>query len=185
MVTAGELRKGVTLDIDGDLVQVLEYQHNKRGRGSAEVRLTIRNLRTGSTTERTWPATARFQQARLERSTAQFLYRDGDDFHFMNTDTFEQFTLPVKVLGDAVKYLRENDSIDLLSYGDEPLHVELPTAVNLTVTRTDPGFRGDTATGGTKPATLETGLTVNVPLFVNEGDVIKVDTRTGEYLTRV
>lgn len=185
MVTAGELRKGMALDLDGDLVQVLEYQHNKRGRGSAEVRLSMRNLRTGSITERTWPATARFQQARLERSTIQFLYQDGDEYHFMNTETFEQFTLPASILGNGVRYLRENDTIDLLSYGEEPLDVELPTAVNLTVTRTDPGFRGDTATGGTKPAVLETGITVNVPLFINEGDVIKVDTRSGEYLTRV
>lgn len=185
MVTAGELRKGMALDLDGDLVQVLEYQHNKRGRGSAEVRLSMRNLRTGSITERTWPATARFQQARLERSTIQFLYQDGDEYHFMNTETFEQFTLPASILGNGVRYLRENDTIDLLSYGDEPIDTELPTAVNLTVTRTDPGFRGDTATGGTKPAVLETGITVNVPLFINEGDVIKVDTRSGEYLTRV
>ena len=185
MVTAGELRKGLTLDLDGELVRVLEYQHIKQGRGSAFVRLSLRNLRTGSITERTFQATTRFQLARLERSTIQFLYPDDDEYHFVNTETYEQLMLTREILGEAVKYLREGDTIDLLSYGDEPIDVELPTAVNLTVTQTDPGFRGDTATGGTKPAVLETGITVNVPLFINEGDVLKVDTRTGEYLTRV
>jgi elongation factor P len=185
MVTAGELRKGLTIDLDGELMRVLEYQHIKQGRGSAFVRLSMRNLRSGSITERTSQATTRFQLAPLERSSIQFQYRDGDEYYFMNTETFDQLMLRQEVLGDAVNYLRENDVIDLLSYGDEPLSVELPTAVNLVVTRTDPGFRGDTATGGTKPATVETGLTVNVPLFINEGDLIKIDTRTGEYLTRV
>jgi elongation factor P len=185
VVTAGELRKGLTIDLDGMLVRVLDYQHIKQGRGSAFVRLQMRNLRTGSITERTFQATTRFQLAPLERSTIQYLYKDGDDYQFMNTETFDQFTLSPDVLGDAVNYLRENDTIDMLSYGDEPLDVELPTTVNLTVTHTEPGFRGDTATGGTKPATVETGLTVNVPLFVNEGDVIKIDTRTGDYITRV
>ena len=185
MVTAGELRKGLTIEVDGELVRVLEYQHNKRGRGSAEVRLTMRNLRSGSITERTWPATARFQAARLERSTIQFQYSEGDEYHFMNTETYDQVMLNVDVLGEAVKYMRENDTIDLLSYGEEAIDVELPTAVNLKVVQTDPGFKGDTATGGTKPAVVETGITVNVPLFVTEGDVIRIDTRTGDYLTRV
>jgi elongation factor P len=185
MVTAGEMRKGLTVEIDGELVRVLEYQHIKQGRGSAFVRLQMRNLRTGAITERTFQATTRFQLAPLERSTIQYQYRDGDDYYFMNTETFDQIMLSKEVLGDAIKYLRENDTIDLLSYKDEPISVELPTTVNLTVTQTEPGVKGDTATGGTKPATVETGLVVNVPLFVNEGDVIKIDTRTGEYLTRV
>jgi elongation factor P len=185
MVTAGEMRKGLTVEIDGDLVRVLEYQHIKQGRGSAFVRLQMRNVRTGSITERTFQATTRFQLAPMERSTIQYQYNDGDDYYFMNTETFDQIMLNGDILGDAIKYMRENDTIDLLSYKDEPLSVELPTSVNLTVTRTDPGFKGDTATGGTKPATVETGLVVNVPLFVNEGDVIKVNTGTGEYLTRV
>jgi elongation factor P len=185
MVTAGEMRKGLTVEIDGDLVRVLEYQHIKQGRGSAFVRLQMRNVRTGSITERTFQATTRFQLAPMDRSTIQYQYNDGDDYYFMNTETFDQIMLNGDILGDAIKYMRENDTIDLLSYKDEPLSVELPTSVNLTVTRTDPGFKGDTATGGTKPATVETGLVVNVPLFVNEGDVIKVNTGTGEYLTRV
>jgi elongation factor P len=185
MVTAGEMRKGLTVEIDGDLVRVLEYQHIKQGRGSAFVRLQMRNVRTGSITERTFQATTRFQLAPMERSTIQYQYNDGDDYYFMNTETFDQVMLSREILGDALKYMRENDTIDLLSYKDEPLSVELPASVNLTVTRTDPGFKGDTATGGAKPATVETGLVVNVPLFVNEGDVIKVNTNTGEYLTRV
>lgn len=185
MVTAGELRKGLTIDLEGDLVRVMDYQHIKQGRGSAFVRLQIRNLRTGSTTERTFQATSRFQLAPLERSTIQYLYDDGDQCQFMNTETFDQFGLSKTVLGDALKYIRENDSIDLLSYGEEPLSVELPTTVTLKITHTEPGIRGDTATGAVKPATVETGLTINVPLFVNEGDVVKIDTRSGEYLTRV
>ncbi|MCC6626228.1 MAG: elongation factor P [Chloroflexi bacterium] len=185
MVTAGEMRKGLTVNLDGDLVRVLEYQHIKQGRGSAFVRLQMRNLRTGSITERTFQATSRFQLAPLERSTIQYQYNDGPDFYFMNTETYDQLMLNKTMLGDAVKYLRENDTIDLLSYGDEPLSVELSTTVSLRVTDTEPGVRGDTATGATKPATVETGLVVTVPLFVNEGDTIKIDTRTGEYLTRV
>lgn len=185
MVTAGEMRKGLTVEIDGDLVRVLEYQHIKQGRGSAFVRLQMRNLRTGSITERTFQATTRFQVAALERSTIQYQYSDGDDYYFMNTETFDQIMLNRTILGDALNYLRENDSIDLLSYGEEPISVELPTSVNLQVTQTEPGFKGDTATGGTKPVTVETGLVVNVPLFVSEGDIIKISTHSGEYQTRV
>jgi len=185
MIDTGDVRKGITLDIDGKLVKVIDFSHNKQGRGSAQLRMTLRDLRTGSNTQMTVMAGTKFNLVRLERQHVQFLYSDGDHFHFMDTDTFEQFVLDRSAVQEAEPYLKENDVIDLLSYNGEPIDVELPTSVVLTVTQTDPGFKGDTATGGNKPATLETGLTVNVPLFVNEGDSLKIDTRTGEYIERV
>ncbi|HWV25244.1 MAG TPA: elongation factor P [Thermomicrobiales bacterium] len=185
MIDTGEVRKGVTLDIDGKLVKVIDASHNKQGRGSAQLRMTLRDLRTGSTTQHTVMAGTKFTLVRLERQHVQFLYRDGDQFNFMDTDTFEQFILNQSAVAEAEPYLKENEVIDLLTYNGEPIDIELPTSVNLEVTQTDPGFKGDTATGGTKPATLETGLTVNVPLFINEGDVLKIDTRTGDYIERV
>lgn len=185
MIDTGGLRKGLTLDFDGELVKVVDYQHVKQGRGSAFVRLTLRNLRTGSTTQQTFQAGSKFQTARLERRRIQYLYTEDGQYHFMDVDTFEQFPLNRETLGDTVNYLVENEVIDLLTYQDQPVDVEAPITVNLEVSETDPGFRGDTATGGTKPAKLQTGVTVNVPLFINVGDLIKVDTRTGEYLERV
>lgn len=185
MIDTGDVRKGVTLDIDGKLVKVIDFSHNKQGRGSAQLRMTLRDLRTGSTTQHTVMAGTKFTLVRLERQHVQFLYRDGDQFHFMDTETFEQFILDQNTVAEAEPYLKENEVIDLLTYNDEPIDLELPTSVNLEVTQTDPGFKGDTATGGSKPATLETGLTVNVPLFINEGDVLKIDTRSGEYIERV
>jgi elongation factor P len=185
MIDTGDVRKGITLDIDGKLVKVIDFSHNKQGRGSAQLRMTLRDLRTGSTTQQTVMAGTKFNLVRLERQHVQFLYREGDHFHFMDTETFEQILLDRTAVSDAERFLKENDVIDLLTYNGEPIDVELPTSVNLAVTQTDPGFKGDTATGGNKPATLETGLVVNVPLFINEGDVLKVDTRTGEYIERV
>ena len=185
MIDTGDLRKGLTLDLDGRLVKVLEFAHNKQGRGSAQVRMTLRDLRTGATTQHTVQAGTRFTPVRLERQHVQYLYSEGGHYHFMDTDTFEQLVLDDRAMGDAVKFLKENDVVDLLTYNGEPIDVELPTAVNLTVADTDPGLRGDTASGATKPATLETGLVVTVPLFVSIGDTVKVDTRTGEYLERV
>ena len=184
MIGTGDLRKGVTIELDGTLYNVLDYQHIKVGRGSAQVRLRLRDVRAGHTIERTFQAGEKFARARLERHPMQFLYSDGDFFHFMNTETYEQMQLTGDQVGDAAQYLVENGGCDVLTYQDAPIGVELPTAVVLAVTRTDPGFKGDTATGGNKPATLETGLTVNVPLFVNEGDRVKVDTRSGAYLER-
>lgn len=185
MIDTGDVRKGVTLDIDGKLVKVIDFSHNKQGRGSAQLRMTLRDLRTGSNTQMTVMAGTKFTLVRLERQHVQFLYADGDQFHFMDTDTFEQFILDRSAVQEAEPYMKENDVIDLLTYNGEPIDVELPTSVTLTVTQTDPGFKGDTATGGNKPATLETGLTVNVPLFINEGDQLKIDTRTGDYIERV
>lgn len=185
MIDTGGIRKGITLDMDGELVKVIEFQHVKQGRGSAFVRMTMRNLRTGSTTQQTYNAGTKFQTARLERHHVQFLYQDGEDYHFMDIDSFDQFSLAKDVLDDAVNYLKENDTIDLLTYQDAPVDVELPVTVNLKVVQTDPGHKGDTATGGSKPATVETGLTITVPLFINEEDIVKVDTRSGEYLERV
>lgn len=185
MISTGELRKGVMIELDGQLLNILEYQHIKMGRGSAQVRLKLRNVRTGSIVERTFQAGEKFPRARLERQHVQFLYADGDLYHFMDTDTYEQRALTRQQLGNSVNYLTDNLVLDLMNYNDEPVDVELPITVDLRVAHTEPGFKGDTATGGTKPATMETGLVVQVPLFINEGDTIRVDTRSGEYLERV
>ncbi len=184
MIDTGDIRKGSTFEQDGRLLKVVDFSHNKQGRGSAQLRMTLRDLRTGSLTQQTVMAGTKFNAIRLERQHVQLLYRDGDDFHVMDTETFDQIQLPATTIGDAANFLKDNDTLDLLTYDDEPIDIELPTSVVLAVTQTDPGFKGDTATGGTKPATLETGLTVNVPLFISEGDQIKVDTRTGEYIER-
>jgi elongation factor P len=185
MIDTGDLRKGLTLDLDGRLVKVIDFAHNKQGRGSAQVRMTLRDLRTGSLTQHTVQAGAKFSPVRLERQHVQYLYPDGDHRYFMDTDTYDQIVLNASTVGEAGRFIRENDVVDLLTYNGEPIDIELPPAVNLSVTDTDPGLKGDTASGATKPATLETGLVVNVPLFVNIGDVLKVDTRTGEYIERV
>jgi elongation factor P len=185
MIDTGDLRKGLTLDIDGRLVKLLDFSHNKQGRGSAQVRMTLRDLRTGSLTQQSVQAGTRFTPARLERQHVQFLYRDGEHWTFMDTDSFDQITLDSGTIGDNGRFIRENDVVDLLSYSDEPIDIELPPAVALAVTDTDPGLKGDTASGATKPATLETGLVVSVPLFINIGDVLKVDTRSGQYIERV
>jgi elongation factor P len=185
MIDTGDLRKGLTLDWDGRLVKVVDFAHNKQGRGSAQVRLTLRDLRTGSITQHSVQAGTRFTPVRLERRHVQYLYADGADRHFMDTESFDQIVLNDAAIGDAARFIKENDVVDLLTWNDEPIDIELPTAVNLTVAETDPGLKGDTASGATKPATLETGLVVNVPLFINVGDLLKVDTRTGEYVERV
>lgn len=185
MIDTGDLRRGLVVDMDGELLRVSEYQHVKQGRGSAFVRLTLKNLRTGATTTQTFQAGSKFVPVRLERVRAQYLYADADRHHFMDVDTFEQFELTDELLGDALNYITPNMTIELLTHEGNAIDVELPTAVELEVTETEPGFKGDTATGGSKPATVETGLTVQVPLFVGQGEHIKVDTRSGEYLERV
>ncbi|MCA9858925.1 MAG: elongation factor P [Thermomicrobiales bacterium] len=184
MIETGDVRKGTTMEFDGRLVKVVDFSHNKQGRGSAQLRMTLRDLRTGSITNHSVQAGARFPAVRLERRHVQFLYQDSDGFNFMDLDSFDQFTLTADAVGDAAKYLKDNDELDVLTWQDEPIDLELPTSVTLVVAETDPGLKGDTASGGTKPATMETGLVVNVPLFINIGDALRVDTRSGEYIER-
>ena len=185
MISVGELRKGITIELDDQLFNVMDYEHIKMGRGGAVVRLKLRNVRSGYTFERTFPASEKFRRAHLERKKVQYLYHDDSLYHFMDTTTFEQIPLSAEQLESDVNYLKEGLVVDLLTYGDEAIGVELPVTVELRVAETEPGFKGDTATGGTKPAILETGMKINVPLFINVGDVLKVDTRTGDYIERV
>ncbi len=185
MISTGELKKGATIELDGKLYSILDYSHIKMGRGSAQVRIKFRDVRSGSIIEQTFQAGTKFNRARVERREMQFLYNDGQFFHFMNTENYEQIPVDASKVGDADKYLKENDTCELVLYGDEVIGVELPITVELTVTQTDPGFKGDTATGGTKPATMETGLVVQVPLFIEEGTKIRVNTDSGAYIERV
>ncbi|HYU51232.1 MAG TPA: elongation factor P [Candidatus Limnocylindria bacterium] len=185
MISTGELRKGVAIELDGDLWQILDYHHIKMGRGSAQVRITLRNIKRGQTVERSFQAGTKWPRAQMDRRPVQFLYRDGDAFHFMDTDSYDQFQLTAGQLGDTVQYLKDGMRLDRTSYQGETIGVELPVTVDLAVTRTEPGFAGDTQTGARKPATTETGLVVQVPIFVEEGDTIRVDTRTGDYQTRI
>jgi elongation factor P len=185
MISTGELKKGVVIELEGDLWQILDYHHIKMGRGSAQVRIKFRNVRKQSIVEKTFQAGEKFPRATMERRTAQFLFSEGDDYTFMDTETYDQFVITATQLGEAKDYIKDGLQLDRVSYEGETLGVELPINLDLTVTETDPGFAGDTATGTRKPATLETGLIVQVPLFVSVGDVIRVDTRTGEYQTRV
>jgi elongation factor P len=185
LINVGEIRKGIIIELDGQLYNVVDFQHIKMGRGSAQVRLKLRNIRSGGTVDKTFQAGEKFQRVRLEHRTVQYMYHDGDEYQFMDTESFDQIMLNPDQLGDAVNYMKDGLTLELLSYNDSPIGVELPITVDLEVTETEPGFKGDTATGGTKPATLETGLIVQVPLFVNQGEKIKVDTRTATYLERV
>ncbi|MFL5680862.1 MAG: elongation factor P [Chloroflexota bacterium] len=185
MISTGELRKGVAIELDGDLWQILDYHHIKMGRGSAQVRITLRNIKRGQTIERSFQAGTKWPRASMERRPVQFLYGDGSDFNFMDNDTYDQFSLTREQLGEAANYLTDGMTLDRTSYQGETIGVELPVTVDLRVTNTEPGFAGDTQSGARKPATTETGLVVQVPIFVNEGDTIRVDTRTGEYQTRV
>lgn len=185
MIDVNQLRKGVTFEMDGELWKVLDYQHHKPGRGNAIIRTRLRNLRTGTNLDRNFLSGERVQDVRLDHQSVQYLYTDGHLYHFMDTETYEQPALSAEVLGDAVKYLKEGVILELSSYEGKPLDIEVPITLDLRVTETEPAIRGDTATGATKSATVETGLQVQVPLFVKEGDVIRVDTRTGDYLTRV
>ncbi len=185
MISTGEVRKGIVIELDGQPMRVLEWSHIKMARGSAQVRLKIQNVRTGSITERTFQAGTRWPRARVEQRKVQFLYSDGDAYHFMDSETYDQFAISQAQLGDDALYLKENTDVLVSSYEGEVLGVELPVTVDLRVEDTEPGFAGDTATGARKAATLETGLIVQVPLFVNAGDLLRIDTRTGEYQTRL
>jgi elongation factor P len=185
MISTGELRKGVAIELDGELWQILDYHHIKMGRGSAQVKIKLRNIKRGQTVERSFQAGDRWPRAQLDRRPVQFLYRDGDDFHFMENETYDQFMLGADQLDDAVHYLKDGMTVDRTSYQGETIGIELPVTVDLEVTETEPGFAGDTQTGARKSAKTVTGLVVQVPIFVGEGDTIRVDTRTGEYQTRV
>jgi elongation factor P len=184
MLNAGDLRKGITIELDGKLYQVIDYQHIKMKR-TALARVKLRDIVDGHTLEQTFQNTEKFVRARLDYRNMQYLYNDGDLYYFMDEENFEQISLDKSQLGDAVSYLKDGMSLQLSSYKDRLVGVEIPITVELQVTETGPSFRGDTATAGTKPATLETGITIQVPMFINEGDTVKVDTRTGSYLERV
>mgnify|MGYP005758584309 FL=1 len=185
MISAGDFRNGITLEIDGNVYQILEFQHVKPGKGAAFVRTKLKNIINGGVVEKTFRPTEKFPAARIDRVDMQYLYSDGDLFHFMNTETFDQIALNADDIGDALKFVKENEMVKICSYNGNVFAVEPPLFVELEITDTEPGFKGDTATGATKPATVETGAAVNVPLFVEQGDKIKIDTRTGEYLSRV
>ena len=185
MISAGDFRNGVTLEIEGNIYQIIEFQHVKPGKGAAFVRTKLKNIINGGVVEKTFRPTEKFPQARIDRVDMQYLYSDGDLFYFMNVETFDQIALNSDTIGDALKFVKENEMCKICSYNGKVFSVEPPLFVELEVTDTEPGFKGDTATGATKPATLETGATINVPLFVNIGDKLKIDTRTGEYLSRV
>ncbi len=184
MIDVNELRKGVTFTMGGELYKVLEYQHHKPGRGKATIRTTLRNLRTGATIQHNFISGDRVEDIRVERRGVQYLYSDGDLYHFMDTETYEQTALPASVLEDQIPYLKESMELVLSTYEGEALDVELPTTVDMEVVEAEMAVAGDTATGTLKKVTLETGLEVQVPLFVEQGDVIRVDTRTGKYVTR-
>jgi len=186
MIGVQDLRKGTTfIDEDGNLYKVLEYQHVKQGRGNAVIKTKLRNIKTGATIDKNFQSGGRVQDVRLDHHTVQYLYNDGETYHFMDTETYEQPALSKEILGDTAKFLKENVTVELLTYEGKPIEVELPTTVDLKVAETAPGFNGDTATGGGKPATLETGVVITVPFFVNAGDTVRVDTRDGSYVTRV
>ena len=184
MVSAGEFRNGVTFDMDGNVYQIIEFQHVKPGKGAAFVRTKIKNVISGAVVEKTFNPTEKFPTAFVERKEMQYLYNDGELYYFMDKESYEQIPINAETLGDNFKFVKENMDVKILSYKGTVFGVEPPFFVELEVTQTDPGFKGDTATNATKPATLETGAEIRVPLFIDEGDMIRIDTRTGEYMER-
>ena len=184
MIDASEARKGITIELDGQLYNILDYQHIKIGRGSAQVKLKLRDIRAGHTVERTFQAGDRFKRIRLEQRNAQYLYQDGDLYYFMDNETFDQTPLTSEQLGDALNYTKEGMTLMISRYGDEAVGIDMPITVELAIAETGPSFKGDTSQAGTKPAVLETGITIQVPYFVNTGDVVRVDTRDGSYQER-
>ena len=185
MISAGEFRNGVTFEFEGNVFQIVEFQHVKPGKGAAFVRTKLKNVISGAVVEKTFRPTEKMPKAHIERKNMAYSYSDGDLFYFMDNETFDMMPLSQDQLGDALKFVTENMNVTVLSYNGSVFGVEPPTFVELLVSETEPGFKGDTSTGATKPATLETGATINVPLFVDQGDTIRVDTRTGEYMERV
>ncbi|MBR2276180.1 MAG: elongation factor P [Lachnospiraceae bacterium] len=185
MISAGDFRNGLTVEMEGNVFQILEFQHVKPGKGAAFVRTKLKNVINGGVVEKSFRPTEKFPQARIDRNDMQYLYADGDLYNFMNLETYDQIALGKDTIGDALKFVKENDMVKICSYNGNVFAVEPPMFVELEVTDTEPGFKGDTATGANKPATVESGASVNVPLFVEIGDKIKIDTRTGDYLSRV
>jgi len=185
MISAGDFRNGITIELDSNIFQIIEFQHVKPGKGAAFVRTKLKNIKSGGVIEKTFRPTEKCPQARIDRKDMQYLYSDGDLFHFMDQETFEQIALNEENVGDALKFVKENDICKVCSHNGSVFAIEPPLFVELEITETEPGFKGDTATGATKPAVVETGATVYVPLFVELGDKIKIDTRSGEYLSRV
>ena len=185
MITSGDLRKGIIIELDGQLYQVLDYHHIKMGRGSAQIRLKLRDINAGHNFERSFQASEKFVRARLDNRTMQYLYNDGDLYYFMDEENYEQIPIGSTQLEDSLNYLKEGMSVQVSTYKDEIISVELPITIELEVTDTGPAFKGDTASAGNKPATMETGIIIQVPMFISTGDVIKVDTRSGTYLERV
>ncbi len=185
MISAGDFRNGLTVEMEGSVFQILEFQHVKPGKGAAFVRTKLKNVISGGVVEKSFRPTEKFPPARIDRNEMQYLYQDGDLYNFMNTETYDQVALDKATIGDALKFVKENDMVKICSYNGNVFAVEPPMFVELEVTETEPGFKGDTATGANKPAVVETGASVNVPLFVEIGDKIKIDTRTGDYLSRV
>jgi len=184
MVSAGEFRNGMTVEIEGSVFQIVEFQHVKPGKGAAFVRTKLRNIISGGVIEKSFRPTERFENAHIDRVDMQYLYNDGEFYYFMDVNTFEQIALTDEQVGDALKFVKENEMVKICSYKGNVFSIEPPLFVELVITDTEPGFKGDTATGATKPATVETGAVVYVPLFVNQDDKIRIDTRTGEYMAR-
>ncbi len=184
MISAGDFRNGITFELDGNVVQVIEFQHVKPGKGAAFVRTKYKNVMTGAVVERSFNPTDKYPTAYIERKDMQYLYQDGDLYYFMDMETYEQLPIDKSKLGDAFRFVKENMEVKVLSYKGEVFGVEPPNFVELVVTETDPGFKGDTATNATKPAILETGAEIKVPLFIDQGETIRIDTRTGEYMER-
>lgn len=185
MISAGDFKNGITLEIEGNVCQIVEFQHVKPGKGAAFVRTKLKNIKSGGVVEKTFRPTEKCPQAHIERKEMQYLYSDGDLYHFMDVETYDQIALSEDQVGETLKFVKENEMVKILSHNNEVFAMEPPLFVELEITETEPGFKGDTSTGATKPATVETGALVYVPLFVEIGDVIKIDTRTGEYLSRV
>ena len=185
MISAGDFRNGITIEYDNNVYQIIEFQHVKPGTGAALVRTKLKNIKSSGVIEKSFRPTEKFPQARIDRKDLQYLYADGDLYYFMDTESYEQMALSKDTVGDALKFVKENEMCKICSHNGNVYSVEPPLFVELEITDTEPGFKGDTATGASKPATVETGAQVAVPLFVNQGDKIKIDTRTGEYLSRV
>lgn len=185
MVSAGDFRNGITVEMEGNVYQIIEFQHVKPGKGAAFVRTKLKNIINGGVVEKSFRPTEKFPQARIDRKDMQYLYSDGDLFNFMDVETYDQIALNAETVGDSLKFVKENEMVKICSYNGNVFAIEPPLFVELEITDTEPGFKGDTATGATKPAIVETGAKVMVPLFVENGEKIKIDTRSGEYLSRV